>query len=344
MRTVVTGAAGFIGSTLSRELLRQGHSVRGIDAFTSYYDERLKRRNVEELKACSGFELLELDLAHDPLVPVLAEADVVFHLAGQPGVRGSWAHGFLPYLTLNVHATQRVLEAAKQVGTARVVYASSSSIYGNAARYPCREGDVPAPHSPYGVTKLAGEHLNRLYAANHGVPTVSLRYFTVFGPRQRPEMAMARLIETALTGRPFPLFAAPGTLRDFTFVDDVVQATILAGTIPHVPPGTILNIAGGAPATMAEVVDIVGELLGAPVALDVQPACAGDVLRTGGDSTAARDLLGWRPRTSLHDGLAQQVQWGIGQELAHIPAQVRHSVVDLTDAALAPAREWQTTA
>ncbi len=332
MRACVTGAAGFIGSTLSCELVRQGHTVTGVDSFTDYYDPSVKRENVADLLKSHAFELVEADLIDAPLPEVFADVDVVFHLAGQPGVRGSWANGFAPYVDLNVLATQRVLEAATVCGTGRVVYASSSSVYGNAVAYPCHEDDLPRPYSPYGVTKLAGEHLARLYASNLGLSTVSLRYFTVFGPRQRPEMAMSQLIEAGLTGRPFPMFAAPGTLRDFTFVDDVVHATIAAGLTPDLQPGTVLNVAGGAPATMVELIDLVGDLLDEPVLVQDQPVCAGDVLRTGGDSTRARHLLGWKPAVSLRQGLARQIEWRLLQHSAPTPIRIHSAhVIDLTE-------------
>jgi nucleoside-diphosphate-sugar epimerase len=190
-----------------------------------------------------------------------------------------------------------------------VVYASSSSVYGNAASYPCRESDLPAPYSPYGVTKLAGEQLAVLYAKNYGVPTVALRFFTVYGPRQRPEMAMAQMIDAALTGSTFTLFAAPGAIRDFTYVDDVVRAVILAGRTPGLPPGLVVNVCGGEPATMHDVLGHLRRIVGGDFSVQEAPVVPGDVIRTGGDSQVARRLLGWSPRTTLFDGLFQQVLW-----------------------------------
>lgn len=309
MRTVVTGAAGFIGSTLAEALVRDGHTVLGIDCFTDYYPPERKRENVAALLTHPRFALEQLDLVRDDVAGLLSGADAVFHLAGQPGVRTSWADGFGSYVTGNVLATQRVLEAAVRARTPRVVYASSSSVYGSALRFPCREDDLPRPLSPYGVTKLAGEHLARLYADNHGLSTVSLRYFTVFGPRQRPEMAMSRVIEAVLRDEPFHCFAAPGTVRDFTFVDDVVSATVLAGLTVDAPPGSVLNVAGGAPCSIREVTDVVGELLGRQVRVDRAAPQAGDVLRTGGATERSTDLLGWRPQVGLREGLSRQVDW-----------------------------------
>lgn len=311
MRTLVTGAAGFIGSTLSEELLKGGHDVLGVDSFTDYYDPQVKRANTRRLHDWAGFRLVDTDLRDGNLDELFGGIDVVFHLAGQPGVRSSWRGGFQEYVDANVLATQRVLEAAARNQVGRVVYASSSSVYGNAARYPCEERDVPRPFSPYGVTKLAGEHLAVLYAENFGLPTVSLRYFTVFGPRQRPEMGIAKVIDAALTGAPFPLFAAAGAVRDFTYVADVVDATIRAGLCPGLPAGLVLNVAGGAPAAVDAVIASVEELAGRPVILARQPTAAGDVMRTGGDTARAQKLLGWRPRVGLREGLEQQIAWQV---------------------------------
>ncbi len=308
-KAVVTGAAGFIGSTLCQALLEQDVCVTGIDKFTDYYWPQRKRRNLAELRDDPRFTLVEEDLCASDLTSLYADASVVFHLAGQPGVRTSWAAGFDEYVTNNVLATQRVLEAAREHGGVRVVYASSSSVYGNAATYPSRESDTPAPYSPYGVTKLAGEHLAVLYAKNYGLPTVALRFFTVYGPRQRPEMAMAQIVDAALKGTTFNLFAAPGALRDFTYVDDVVRAVVLAGFTPDLPSGLVLNVCGGQPATMHEVLEHVRTIVGADLPVEKAPLMPGDVHRTGGDSRLTREVLGWEPTTALFDGLVQQVLW-----------------------------------
>ena len=309
MKTVVTGAAGFIGSRLSAALLRAGHSVIGIDSFTDYYEPALKRTNIEPLIQQQGFALVEADLAVAELDPLFADTDVVFHLAGQPGVRGSWANGFGVYVERNVTATQRVLEAARRCATSRVVYASSSSVYGDGGTFPSHEDSMPRPFSPYGVTKLAGELLACLYATNFGLSTVSLRYFTVFGPGQRPEMAMAQVIDAALTGVPFKLFSAGQSLRDFTFVDDIVSATLAAGLLSDVPAGLGVNVAGGSPATMNDVISTVGELIGRRVPCEVVSSVPGDVARTGGDHSKARETLGWAPAVSLREGLRRQIEW-----------------------------------
>jgi len=308
MKMVVTGAAGFIGSHLSEALCAAGHQVLGIDCVTDYYDPAEKRRNLASLRETPGFAFEEVDLRSVDLRPLLEGAGAVFHQAGQPGVRKSWATGFSDYCEHNVKATQALLEAAKEVRTPKVVYASSSSVYGNAPVYPTMETDLPRPFSPYGVTKLAAEHLCGLYAANWGVPTVSLRYFTVYGPRQRPDMAMRRLADAAVTGTPFRLFGDGQQVRDFTFVSDVVAANVAAWS-SDVPPGTVVNIAGGSHAVMADVISLVGELAGAPVPVQRGGKKAGDVERTGGAIDRAHQLLGWEPRVPLREGLAAEVEW-----------------------------------
>jgi len=303
VNTVVTGVAGFVGSHLADALVARGDQVVGVDCFTPYYDPVAKRANVPE-----GVRLVEVDLRDADLAPILAGADVVFHQAAQPGVRLSWSSGFVEYASHNVLATQRLLEAAVEAGGPRVVYASSSSVYGQAASYPTSEDDLPRPHSPYGVTKLAAEHLCGLYAANWGLPTVSLRYFTVYGPRQRPDMAMHRLCESALTGAAFPLFGDGSARRDFTFVADVVAANLAAAAVA-VEPGTVVNVAGGGDTSMTELIDLVGEVVGRPVVVDRRPGQPGDVDRTGGTIDRARALLGWSPAVGLPAGVAAQVEW-----------------------------------
>lgn len=303
MRAVVTGCAGFIGSTLVDVLRGRDDDVVGIDCFTPYYDETAKRANLP-----AGFEPVEADLRQADLAPLLDGADVVFHLAAQPGVRLSWADGFDAYAGHNVLATQRVLEAAVAAGVERVVYASSSSIYGQAARYPCHEDDRPAPFSPYGVTKLAGEHLCQAYVANHGITAVQLRYFTVFGPRQRPDMAFHRIFEAALADEPFPLYGDGSAVRDFTFVDDVVAATLTAATATATG-SVVCNVAGGSEVSMAELLDMAGEAVGRSVRVDRRPPQLGDVTRTGGSIERTKEVLGWAPEVSLEQGLARQAEW-----------------------------------
>ena len=303
-RVVVTGVGGFIGSQLAEALLDAGDDVVGVDCVTPYYDPTAKRSQVP-----AGVTLVDADLRDADVDPIVAGADVVFHQAAQPGVRLSWSTGFADYVSHNVLATQRLLEAcADAEPMPRVVYASSSSVYGQAPTYPTGEDDLPRPHSPYGVTKLAGEHLCGLYAANRGVPTVALRYFTVYGPRQRPDMALHRLIEAALDQTPFPLYGDGSARRDFTFVSDVVAANLAAATAT-VDPGTVVNVAGGGDTEMRELVELVGATVGQPVPVERRPAQPGDVDRTGGNIDRARELLGWAPAVKLADGVAEQVAW-----------------------------------
>lgn len=310
MRAVVTGVAGFVGSSLADALIDRGDEVVGIDCFAPYYDRSTKLANLAPLRdgSSSGFELHELDLRNDVLEPVLDGAGVVFHQAAQPGVRASWGAGFDAYVSHNVLGTQRLLEACRVVGTARVVNASSSSVYGDVSDFPTHEDRLPQPYSPYGVTKLAAEHLCNAYAANWRVPTVSLRYFTVYGPRQRPDMAMHRLVQGALRGRPFALYGDGGAVRDFTYVDDVVRAN-LAAADADLAPGVVINIAGGSSTRLSDLIALIGEIAGSPVPIEQSPAQAGDPARTGGSIERARSLLGWEPRVTLEVGLAAQVEW-----------------------------------
>ncbi len=312
MTHLVTGVAGFVGSQLAEALLDEGHDVVGVDAFTPYYDRSLKVANLAGLRGRTGFDLVEADLREADLASILDGVDVVYHQAAQPGVRLSWSEGFATYDSCNVLATQRLLEAARRTGVGRVVYASSSSVYGNAEAYPVTEAHLPRPHSPYGVTKLAAEHLCGLYAANHGLHTVALRYFTVYGPRQRPDMAFHRLIEGALDQQPFPLFGDGSHVRDFTYVGDVVRANVLAGRA-DVEAGTVVNVCAGGSTVLRDVIGAVGVAVGAPVPIEQHPEQAGDVQRTGGSNEAARRLLGWEPRTTLADGIAAQVAWHRGR-------------------------------
>jgi UDP-glucuronate 4-epimerase len=307
-RVAVTGVAGFVGSHLAERLLGDGVQVVGIDCVTDYYDPSIKRAHLAELARHADFEHREIDLATDEIAPHLDGIGTVFHQAATPGVRASWADGFLASVTNNVTATQRLLEAARQVGVERFVYASSSSVYGEAAEIPMREDGPLRPYSPYGVTKLSAEQLCTVYASNFDVPTVSLRYFTVYGPRQRPDMATHRLIQAALNSTPFPLYGALGHVRDFTYVDDIVEANLAAAT-RDIDPGTIVNVAGGSVVSIAELIDGVEEVTGRTLVLDDQGRKAGDVTRTEADLTRARDVLGWRSKTSLLDGLAAQAEW-----------------------------------
>ncbi len=308
MRALVTGGAGFIGTTLSEQLLDAGDEVIALDAFRPYYEPSIKRANVAELEGRAGYRFVEGDLLSTDLDELLDGVDSVFHLAAQPGVRASWAAGFDNYVQDNLLATQRVLEALhRRPDPARLVYASSSSIYGDHVEGESSETDVPRPHSPYGVTKLAAEHLCDTYAANFGVPTVALRYFTVYGPRQRPDMGMHRLITSGVTGGSFPLFGDGSQVRSFTFVGDVARATRAAAD-PSVPSGSVINVAGSESITMIELIELIGELVGSELNIERRPAQVGDVRRTGGCIDRARELLGWEPEVPLRDGLTRQLE------------------------------------
>jgi nucleoside-diphosphate-sugar epimerase len=294
-RYLVTGAAGFIGSHLVEALLARGDDVVAVDSFTDYYDPSLKEENAQ------AFEVARLDIAHDSLP--LDGVDGVFHLAGQPGIRPSFEQLDV-YLRRNVLATQRVLE---QSG-ARVVYASSSSVYGNAETYPTPESAQPSPISPYGITKLACEHLARAY----GGDTIGLRYFTVYGPRQRPDMAFTRLVDAALESREFPLYGDAS--RSFTYVADAVAATLAA--MERGTSGAIYNVGGGEEATMREAIGVLERVSGRRLDVRAEPAARGDAKRTAADVSLIARELGWVPTTQLEDGLSAQWSWAVDRVAA----------------------------
>ena len=303
-RYLVTGCAGFVGSHVVETLLRRGHHVLGVDAFTDYYNREVKESNIESAQTDAAFSIVEADLAGDSLAPLLDGVDGVFHLAAQPGVRGSWGDTFAVYLRDNVLATQRLFEAAARSGV-RIVFASTSSVYGNAESYPTHEEMLPRPVSPYGVTKLACESLARTYAECFGLEAIVLRYFTVYGPRQRPDMAFARIISALLGETPFPVYGTGEQSRDFTYVGDAAEATVSAMESGH--GGTTYNVGGGSETTLRDVIGLVERLAGKRLAVRYEPAAVGDVRRTAADTTRIRSQVGWRPQTSLSDGLAAQI-------------------------------------
>ena len=306
---VVTGVAGFIGSHLAEALVERGHEVVGIDCFTTAYPPAAKRANLERLLASPSFRLVEGDLVTLALDAWLEGASVVFHQAAQPGVRASWGRDFAIYVHHNILGTQCLLEALARTGVPRLVAASSSSVYGDAPVYPTTEESITRPVSPYGVTKLASEHLCLAYA-RPGVAEVSvatLRYFTVYGPRQRPDMAFRRFLDAAYAGRPITVYGDGEQTRDFTHVDDAVQANLLAMTAPiH---AEAINVGGGRRITLNQVLELVGQVTGRRLEIERAPTQAGDARHTGADGTRAEALLGYRPQVSLEDGLAGQAAW-----------------------------------
>jgi UDP-glucuronate 4-epimerase len=320
MRAVITGSAGFIGSHLAERLVADGWWVTGVDSFSPFYPTADKEANLAGLVGERRFDLVRADVAHTSLQRLLADRPLVVHLAAQPGVLGSFGTGFNQYLQDNLLATQRLFEAAATAGCPRVVYASSSSVYGDAETYPCYEDSTPTrPRSPYGVTKQACEKLAEVYAGM-GLPTVGMRFFTVYGPRQRPDMAIRRLCEAATGGPRFSLRGDGTQIRDFTHVDDAVDAVARALTAER--PDPVLNIGGGEQASMLDVIRQLGMMTGAPVPVDRHPVQIGDVRRTAGHTGKARASLGWQPTVTLNDGLRTELDWVRERREADVSASV----------------------
>ena len=305
MRYLVTGAAGFIGSQLLRTLLERGHDAVGWDAFTDYYDPALKEENARDLPVS------RLDIAEDELD--LMGYEGVFHLAGQPGV-ASFGDVFPVYVRQNVLASRRLFEEAAAAGT-RVVFASSSSIYGDAASFPTPEDTMPRPLSPYGITKLACEHLARAYALEFGLDVAVVRYFTIFGPRQRPDMAFTKMVSCLAEGRPFALHGDGLQSRSFTYVDDAVEATI--AVMERAPSGAVYNVGGGSEVSMLEAIEALGRVSGRRLEIvHGAPRREGDAARTAADTTRIRSDLGWVPETDFEEGLAAQWHWAAARVAA----------------------------
>jgi UDP-glucose 4-epimerase len=307
MKALVTGAAGFIGSHLTGALLERGAEVLGLDSFTDYYPRAIKEANLASNRGRSGFSFVEASLQEADLAALLDGVTHVFHLAAQAGVRKSWGRDFQVYTSNNVDATQRLLEACVGRRLHRFVYASSSSLYGDSVSIPMREDALPQPVSPYGVTKLAAEQLGYLYHVNHGVPATALRYFTVYGPRQRPDMAFHKFIRASLEGTPITLYGDGEQTRDFTFVADAVAATIAAGE--QGVRGRAYNIGGGSRVSMNQVIDIIGRIAGRPLEVRREPAQKGDMRDTYADTSLARADLGFAPSVTLEQGIEAEYRW-----------------------------------
>ncbi len=307
MKALVTGAAGFIGSHLTGALLDRGYQVTGLDCFTDYYPRPIKEANLAANAGREGFTFIEGSVQHADLGALLDDKTHVFHLAAQAGVRKSWGRDFRIYTENNVEATQRLLEACVGRPLHRFVYASSSSLYGDNVSFPMREDALPQPVSPYGVTKLAAEQLCYLYFVNHQVPTTSVRYFTVYGPRQRPDMAFNKFIKAAMTGQPITLYGDGEQTRDFTYVSDAVAATVAAGE--KGVPGRAYNVGGGSRVTVNHVLDIIGRLTGKPLDVRREAVQKGDMRDTFADTTLARADFGFAPAVSLEEGLEAEYRW-----------------------------------
>ena len=306
-RSVVTGAAGFVGSHLVERLLALGHGVVGVDCFTDYYDRRAKESNLGVSRANESFQLIEEDLCAIDLERLLDGADYVFHLAGQAGVRPSWGASFGDYVRHNISATQRLLEAAKDARLQKLVFASSSSVYGDAQELPVNEQALPRPVSPYGVTKLAAEHLCSLYGRLFELPVVSLRLFTVYGPRQRPDMAIRRFLTAALRDEPVTVYGDGEQTRDFTFVSDVVDAHVLAMQAPAAE--CVLNVCGGSTISVRALLELIEGVTGRKLRIEHAQAARGDARHTLGDNSHAREAIGFAPKVSLEEGVMTEWAW-----------------------------------
>ncbi len=307
MKSLVTGAAGFIGSHLCEYLVEKGFQVVGIDNFMDYYPRSIKEANIADLRRDNNFKFVEASLLEVDLVKLMDGIDVVFHQSAQAGVRASWGKTFKIYCDNNILATQMLLEACRESPVKKFVYASSSSVYGDTKDLPMRESSLPCPVSPYGVSKLAAEHLCFLYYKNFGIPTISLRYFTVYGARQRPDMAFHRFLRWALENQTLKVYGDGEQSRDFTHVDDIVEANWLA--FEKALPGEVFNIGGGSRITLNGVIEIIMEIAGRELEVDYEAKQKGDVRHTMADMAKAKEKLGYKPKVLIQDGLKTEYDW-----------------------------------
>jgi len=307
MTSLVTGCAGFIGSWLSERLLELGHSVVGVDCFIDYYPKMMKEMNIEPLRDNENFLFIPYSLLNLDLNEILKDVDYVFHQAAQAGVRHSWGRNFGVYTDNNILATQRLLEACRNSDVKKVIYASSSSVYGDTDSLPMKESDLPRPVSPYGVSKLAGEHLCHLYYKNYGINSMSLRYFTIYGPRQRPDMAFNRFTRAILDGREILVYGNGKQTRDFTYIDDAIEANVLA--MKSKKDAGVYNIAGGSRTTVNNCIKVLEEITGKNATVRNTEIQKGDVKHTYADTSRASKDLGYKPKVSLREGLEKEVEW-----------------------------------
>jgi UDP-glucose 4-epimerase len=303
MRALITGCAGFIGSSIADHLLQRGYEVTGIDCFTDYYSREIKEENIERAMESPNFTLVEKDILEMDSFP---EVDYVFHEAAQAGVRASWGKSFEIYTRNNIEATQHLLEWYKNKFLKKFIYASSSSVYGDVP-LPMREDVRPQPISPYGVTKLAAEHLCYLYWKNYGVPTISLRYFTVYGPRQRPDMAINKFVKAVQEGDEIIVYGDGLQTRDFTYVSDVVEGNLCAAQCPCT--GEVFNIGGGSRITVKFLIELIERNCGKKARIQVGERQKGDATDTLADTTRARSILGWSPQISIEQGMKNYIGW-----------------------------------
>lgn len=308
MRYLVTGCAGFVGSHLTEALLTQGHTVLGLDNFTPFYAPARKRQNLAAARAHPRFQFIEADLAEADLRPLLTDIDIILHIAGQPGVRDSWGEQFGGYVRNNILATERLLHAAVETHIQRFVFAGSSSAYGDSPELPWHEDVCPQPRSPYAISKLAAEHLCRSYHLDFGVPTVVVRFFTVYGPRQRPDMAFYKFLTAALQDAPIPLYGDGGQTRDFTYISDIVAGTLAAATAPDAV-GQLFNLGGGSRIILRDLLAMLPDVVGKRVKIQQQGQQAGDVRHTWADISRAQAVLGYQPQVDLLTGLRHELAW-----------------------------------